>query len=163
MVEAASLIVASKQREESGQPDDPGRSVDELHEWNVDDQGQYYRQQGPLTFEKFLQKAYWDQTNSQSPTGYIDPGWQRVPVFGDKSKHTDADLHLHRYADHNLQVPPDCERLGIGNADLRYHLGLSVGMLPFAKHSPQYGRARTITGCLRHSGHKIPEPEKYVI
>ena len=73
VVVAASLMDLSKQEEESGQPDDPGKSFDELHEWNVDVQGQYYRQKGPLTFEDFLQTGLLGSDQQSEPYGIQDP------------------------------------------------------------------------------------------
>ena len=78
VLEAVSSIDASKNKEEWGTPDDPGRSFDELHEWNRDDECGGYWQNGPLSCEEYLRRAFWDQTASRSPTGYIDPGWKRT-------------------------------------------------------------------------------------
>ena len=40
---------------QSGQPDDPGKMFDEMHDWNRDKDGIPYRRKGPKTFDDYLQ------------------------------------------------------------------------------------------------------------
>ena len=150
-------ISTNVEKEESGQPDDPGRTFDELHEWNRDAEGVGYWQKGPLSFEIYLQRVFWDQTESKSPTGYVDPDWLRTAIIPTRDQLIGADGYLHRFADHNKEAPPDCELRGIGNADLWQYFGLPTGGMEFVRNSKEHGRARTISGCLRHSGSKVPE------
>ena len=67
---------------------------------------------------------------------------------------------LHKLADHNLKAPATCDLRGISNGDLRIHLQLNAGGRAIVKHSIQHGRARCISGCLRHSASMIPERGK---
>ena len=102
-------------------------------------------------------KVIWEETESQGATGYMDPGWLRPVVVPSQVQLIGADGCLHRVADHNMEDSPDCELRGISNGDLRIYVGLPIGRTPFLRNSTEHGRARTISGCLRHSGSKVPQ------
>ena len=87
--------------------------------------------------------------NATRRLDYIDHGWLRPAIIPTREQLTGVAGRLHRFADHNIDVPPDHEVRGISNGDLRVYLKLPIGRIPFAKHSPEHGRARTISGCLR--------------
>ena len=69
VIEAVSSIASQVLKETSGQPDDPGRTVDEVHAWIRDATGVGYWQKGPLFFEIYLQKVFWDHTECNTATG----------------------------------------------------------------------------------------------
>ena len=69
VIEAVSSIASKVMKQTSGQPDDPGRTVDEVHAWIRDAKGVGYWQKGPLFFEIYLQKVFWDHTECNTATG----------------------------------------------------------------------------------------------
>ena len=120
----------------SGEPDDPGRAFDELFDWKNGEDGVPYWRRGPQTFDDYLQRAFWDQTESGHATGYLDPGWAREARIPTEEELRDDKGRLHRFADHNAKGPPDCELRGISNGDVRRYLRLPVGGRAFAKAFP---------------------------
>ena len=131
MVEAVSSIVVDVVALKLGSPDDPGRTLDQLYDWREDYSGVPYWNRGARTFEKYLQVAFWDQTNSGTGTGYRDPGWLRDMTPPTPEDTLDAKGREHRCANHNLRVPHDCELMGISVGDLRRYLGLEFRTRPF--------------------------------
>ena len=62
--------IEQEQLSKSGLPGAPGKTFDELFEWNVDDDGVPFHEKGPETFDKFLAKVYGAQTEAGGATGY---------------------------------------------------------------------------------------------
>ena len=56
------------------------------------------------------------------------------------------------------KVLKDCELIGISVGDLRRFLGQEIRRRPYAKHSVEHARSRTMSGCHRHSRSRIPPP-----
>ena len=141
-----------------GSPEDPGLTFDQLYDWREDHIGTPYWGRGSRTFERYLQTAFWDQTESGTSTGYRDPGWSRAAIPPTAEELLDAQGMMHCYGDHNLAVPSNCELIGISVGELRRHLGLDVRRRPYPNNSDEHARSRTISGCLRHSASLIPAP-----
>ena len=82
--------VEQEQLSKSGPLGAPGKTFDELFEWNVDDDGVPFHEKGPETFDKFLSTVYWDQTEARGATGYQDPGWTRTTPVPSTAQLIDA-------------------------------------------------------------------------
>jgi len=154
--------VELEESSKSGPPGAPGKTFDELYEWYVDDDGISYEEKGPATFEKYLSKVYWSQTEAGGATGYQDPGWLRTCPVPSAAQLTDARGRKHMYSNHNSKVPVGCELRGISVTDLRHYLGIPVGRRGgFRRGTAEHARARCISGCLRHSGSLIPAVDTF--
>ena len=158
VIEAVSSIAADVASIELGSPEDPGLTFDQLFDWHEGHTGVPYWDRGSRTFERYLQTAFWDQTESGTSTGYRDPGWSRTVDPPEPEELLEAKGRMHCYADHNRLVSSNCELIGIGVGELRRHLGLDVRRRPHPKNSDEHARSRTISGCLRHSASLIPDP-----
>ena len=156
-MEAVSSIAADVASIQLGSPEDPGLTIDQLFDWHEDHIGTPYWGRGSRTFERYLQTAFWDQTESGTITGYRDPGWSRTVDPPEPEELLDAKGRMHCYADHNRLVPSNCELIGISVGELRRHLGRDVRRRPYSKNSDEHARSRTISGCLRHSASIIPD------
>ena len=125
-VQAASAVavfqsmtsIEQEQSSKSGPPGAPGKTFDELYEWNVDDDGVLFHEKGPETFERFLSKVCWSQTESGGATGYKDPGWLRTFPVPSAMQLIDARGRHHMYSSRNSKVPIGCELCGISVTDL---------------------------------------------
>ena len=112
---------------------------------------------GPTTLDDYLQKLCLDHTNTRHAIGYVDSGWTRPTRIPTKEELTDVDRRLHRFGDLTFEVPDACELRDISTTDLRKYLRLNTGGDAYSKYSPKHGRARMISGCVRHSGSLVPE------
>ena len=154
--------IEQEQLSKSGPPGAPGKTFDELVEWNVDDDGVPFHEKGPETFDDYLYSVYWAQTDAKGATGYQDPGWTRTITVPSAEQLIDARGRHHMYANHNSKVPIGHELRGISVADLRRYLGVPVGRRGGVRRgSAEHSRARCISGCLRHSGFLIPELDSF--
>lgn len=141
----------------SGYPGDPGKTFDEMFDWRLDEADIPFWRKGLATFDIFLGRVFRSRVVGGSPTDYVNPGWLRTaPVLND-SECTDSLHRLHAVADFDTHVHENCELRGISFEDLRKYLGLPLGLsVFFQKTSSDAAMARTISGCLRHSGSVIP-------
>ena len=105
--------MAQEQLSKSGPPGAPGKTFDELFEWNVDDDGVQFHEKGPETFDDYLYSVYWAQTDAKGATGYLEPGWARTTPVPSAEQLIDARGRRHMYANHNAKVPVGHELRGI--------------------------------------------------
>ena len=68
---------------------------------------------------------------SGTGAGYRDPGWSRQASEPTPEALIDKQGRLHRYADHNLRVPHDCELTGKSVGGVRRYLGLEIRRRPY--------------------------------
>ena len=125
-----------------GSPGEPGKTFDELFDWNIDDHGVPYHKKGPETFY-YLYTVFWSQTEAKGATGYQDPGWNRTSPAPSAAQLIDARGSHHMYSNHKLKVLVGHELRGISVVGLRHYLGVPVGRRGgFKKGSAEHARAR---------------------
>ncbi|MFM7982256.1 MAG: hypothetical protein ACKPKO_23350, partial [Candidatus Fonsibacter sp.] len=60
-----------------GLPGVPGKTFDDILDWQYDEDGVPYGKKGPKSFDENLYRVFWSRTPERSATGYIDFGWMR--------------------------------------------------------------------------------------
>ena len=104
VIEAVSSIASgSAGPGQSGEPNGLGRMFADTQSWARDDDGVPFRRKGPKTFDAYIQRVFWDQTESGHATGYVDLGWLQPARIPTEANQIDVDGRHHKFADHNLK------------------------------------------------------------